>query len=100
MLKLEIRYLWIDALCIIQDDNDDWTYEAARMVDVYSNAYFCIAADASRDGTEGLFRQRNPNRLRSFTIPHHEDAVDRRGTLFYTDSWWSSVYQSPLANRA
>ena len=29
--KLGIRYLWIDALCIIQDDVEDWSIESAKM---------------------------------------------------------------------
>jgi hypothetical protein len=36
--KLKIRYLWIDALCIIQDDPVDWDREASRMAAVYENA--------------------------------------------------------------
>jgi len=41
---LSIRYVWIDALCIIQDDLEDWTYEAERMGSVYANAYVTICA--------------------------------------------------------
>jgi hypothetical protein len=99
-LKLGIRYLWIDALCIIQDSNDDWTYEAASMAGVYTNSYLCIAADASEDGSKGLFRQRSPNRLRSFIVPHQKSAVNRSGSVIYTDRWWTSVLDSPLASRA
>ncbi|KAF2682599.1 HET-domain-containing protein [Lentithecium fluviatile CBS 122367] len=29
--RLALQYLWIDSLCIIQDDNADWSEEAARM---------------------------------------------------------------------
>ncbi|KXH68346.1 heterokaryon incompatibility protein [Colletotrichum salicis] len=36
--KFKIRYLWIDSLCIIQDDKKDWEKEAARMVDIYRNS--------------------------------------------------------------
>ncbi|KAK4250662.1 heterokaryon incompatibility protein-domain-containing protein [Corynascus novoguineensis] len=43
--RLGIRYIWIDSLCIVQDDKDDWRREAAKMADVYSNAYLTIAAD-------------------------------------------------------
>ena len=32
---LRIRYLWIDSLCIVQDDKADWEREAARMAEVY-----------------------------------------------------------------
>jgi hypothetical protein len=32
---LDIKYLWIDSLCIIQDLTADWKAEAARMSKVY-----------------------------------------------------------------
>ncbi|KAI9656069.1 MAG: hypothetical protein M1821_005130 [Bathelium mastoideum] len=100
VLKLNIKYLWIDALCIMQDDTNDWTYEAAQMVGIYFNSYLNISADASRDGTEGLFRQRNPNALRCFIVPREKNVVDRYSFVLYTDRWWSSVEHSPLADRA
>ncbi|KAM7206050.1 HET domain containing protein [Naviculisporaceae sp. PSN 640] len=61
-MDLSIRYLWIDALCIIQDSaNDhDWSHEAAIMGDVYANSYITIAATTSPNSTGGLFHQRNP----------------------------------------
>jgi hypothetical protein len=54
--QMRIRYLWIDSLCIIQDDEDDRLYEAAQMAGVYQNAYLTIAATAGPDGNFGLFR--------------------------------------------
>ena len=51
--RLHIQYIWIDSLCIIQDDGDDWEKEAAQMASVYSNAYLTIAASASSDGNGG-----------------------------------------------
>ncbi|CAH0045134.1 unnamed protein product [Clonostachys solani] len=41
---LNIRYLWIDSLCIIQDDLVDWEQQAARMDSIYENAFFTMAA--------------------------------------------------------
>jgi len=41
---LSIRYIWIDALCIIQDDLGDWTHEAERMGSIYANAFITICA--------------------------------------------------------
>jgi hypothetical protein len=43
---LSIRYLWIDALCIIQDPDDpsDWERESERVGQVYQHAYFTICA--------------------------------------------------------
>lgn len=99
-LKLGIHYIWIDALCIIQDDEEDWIHEAARMTGVYLNSYLNISADASRNGTEGLFRERDPNVLQSFVVPHGKEDSQRCASIFYTDRWFNSVALSPLANRA
>ncbi|KAF2654971.1 HET-domain-containing protein [Lophiostoma macrostomum CBS 122681] len=41
---LGLRYVWIDSLCIIQDDTADWENEAGKMTSVYSNAYITLAA--------------------------------------------------------
>ncbi|KAJ0420521.1 hypothetical protein BJY00DRAFT_284012 [Aspergillus carlsbadensis] len=52
---LGVRYLWIDALCIIQDDLEDWRREAASMCDVYWNTVCRLAVSDSRRPTEGFF---------------------------------------------
>ena len=48
-------FLWIDSLCIIEDDAADWETEASRMGDVYANAYLTVAALASMDDSSGCF---------------------------------------------
>lgn len=58
--NLGVRYLWIDALCIIQDDKKDWEQESAKMHLVYSNAYLVVAATRSPNSTHGLFHTRPP----------------------------------------
>ncbi|KAI0378548.1 HET-domain-containing protein [Hypomontagnella monticulosa] len=40
---LGLRYLWIDALCIIQDSAGDWKREAGRMFSVYAGAAVTIS---------------------------------------------------------
>jgi hypothetical protein len=42
--NLGVQYLWIDSLCIIQDDTDDWTRESANMCSIYTHSYTTIAA--------------------------------------------------------
>jgi len=39
----EIQYLWVDALCIIQDDRNDWAKESANMLNIYASSTFTIA---------------------------------------------------------
>lgn len=43
-MGLGFDYVWIDALCIIQDDPDDWEREAPRMGKIYENATLVFAA--------------------------------------------------------
>ncbi|KAK8127285.1 HET-domain-containing protein [Apiospora sp. TS-2023a] len=47
--KLGIDYIWIDALCILQDDASDWEREASFMDSIYKEAYLTIAASSSSD---------------------------------------------------
>jgi hypothetical protein len=56
---LEVEYIWIDSLCIIQDSKDDWQTEAAHMASVYSLAYVTISATAAQDSAAGL-REQHP----------------------------------------
>ena len=49
------RYLWIDSLYIIQDDEEDWAREAAAMAKIYSGSLCTLAALSSRDGAGGCY---------------------------------------------
>lgn len=53
--EVGFRYLWIDALCILQDDVDDWHRESNSMGLIYENAKFTISASGAAHGTEGCF---------------------------------------------
>ncbi|SPQ24876.1 77a0289c-5977-4b4b-aa69-7e20f3972421 [Thermothielavioides terrestris] len=54
---LGVRYLWIDALCIIQDDVDDadWKRESATMADIYRRSYLTLAPTWARSAHAGFF---------------------------------------------
>lgn len=57
--ELKVRYLWIDALCIIQDSfDDDWPREAGRMPEIYKNAVVTISAAAAIDSHQGFLEDR------------------------------------------
>lgn len=42
--RLAFRYLWIDALCIIQDSYQDWAAQSAQMSKIYRDSILTIAA--------------------------------------------------------
>jgi hypothetical protein len=54
--QLGIRYLWVDALCIIQNDPNDWATEAANMASTYENCLVSIAVELGSDCTAGFLR--------------------------------------------
>jgi hypothetical protein len=55
---LGCRYLWIDSLCIVQDDEQDWIEQSALMADIYSYGYLNIAAAATKGPSGSLFHER------------------------------------------
>jgi hypothetical protein len=69
VLGLGYRYLWIDALCIIQNSPDDWLSEASKMSSVFSGAVVTIAVADAENQSEGIFRPRYAQCLRPFYVP-------------------------------
>lgn len=53
--RLGVRYIWIDSLCIIQDDPVDWECESAQMFSIYANAFITIAATSATGHHSGCF---------------------------------------------
>jgi hypothetical protein len=51
--ELDVRFLWIDSLCIVRDDPSDWELEASKMASIYSASYLTIAAVSSFNGNGG-----------------------------------------------
>ncbi|KAF4959084.1 hypothetical protein FGADI_1962 [Fusarium gaditjirri] len=70
---LEIPYIWIDSLCIIQDSPADWKREASRMAQVYANARVTIFADAAPDSTSGFLSPPSRKAPRRFAVPCRND---------------------------
>ncbi|KAH7061925.1 heterokaryon incompatibility protein-domain-containing protein [Paraphoma chrysanthemicola] len=72
--RLGVRYLWIDSLCIVQDDLQDWRHEGSRMSEIYSGAYFTIAASNAQSSEAGLYQDltehKRPKGTKSHVFPH------------------------------
>lgn len=97
--KLNIRYLWIDALCIIQNSHEDWNREASLMSQVYNNSYCTIAALVSQSSSDGLYRSnKQSSDSVEFTCssstgkPHRILAVTRQDS-------WQTMYQNSTLNK-
>ena len=57
------QYLWIDSLCIVQDDKADWKRESALMGSIYAFSMLNIAATHGLNGLSGCFSQRDPRHI-------------------------------------
>lgn len=53
--RLGLKYLWVDSLCIVQDDELDWRNEGSNMATTYSRSYVTLAAAKSADANGGFY---------------------------------------------
>ncbi|KAF4337521.1 serine threonine kinase [Fusarium beomiforme] len=66
---LNIQYLWIDSLCIIQEDSADWQAESGKMEDVFNSAYCTIAASSSTSSLDGFLNAREERAVIGIQTP-------------------------------
>lgn len=98
--ELGVRYLWIDSLCIVQDDKEDWLREARCMASVYEGAYCTIAATAAKDGTMGCYVPREAQTL--VCLPCQPEDLDA-GNMYFgvpDENAVEELLKGPLNSRA
>ncbi len=61
-------FIWIDAVCIIQDDRQDWAQQAPLMSRVYGNADLTLVAARSNDSSVGFFSYPDKRSCPSSTV--------------------------------
>ncbi|KAI1774428.1 HET-domain-containing protein [Hypoxylon cercidicola] len=82
--QLGLRYLWIDSLCIVQDDNEDWEKESSKMASIYGSAYLTIAATKSPNHDGGCFAEMKPQfQAREVSVT---TSGEEKLTLFFRQS--------------
>ncbi|KAI1737961.1 heterokaryon incompatibility protein-domain-containing protein [Xylaria scruposa] len=98
--SLKFQYLWIDSLCIVQDDDDDWKTQSRYMGLIYRNAACNIAATWATDSNDGCFIYRNPDTVRSCLITLHR-AFDMSSIyqIYDDDLYGLDVVCGPLNSR-
>lgn len=96
---VDVRYLWIDAVCIIQDSTSDWALQSAQMADVYKNAVCSISAAWAEDSTQGLYRTRDQRLLQPLPVKTTLQRGASDYNILIDDSWDCYVYNAPLFSR-
>ncbi len=60
---LDMEYLWVDSICIIQDDDEDKAREIADMPNIYYEATVTVVAATAKAAAEGFLHDRDPQAL-------------------------------------
>ena len=92
---LGYRYLWVDALCILQDSSGDWSEELRRIPQYILNSALVIVS-AAEDYLGGLRHARVPSVLDSPSVPYKWLSSSHR----HSDNFSGQGYQGEIAFRA
>ncbi|KAJ8508759.1 hypothetical protein ONZ45_g9000 [Pleurotus djamor] len=104
--KLGLPYLWIDALCILQDSAEDKSREIGRMAQIYRDSYVAIAAASSTAVADGFLQDRpylgKPGDWFTipFYLPNNPDAPEPTGTIHVRSEATYSAVGEPINKRA
>ncbi|KAH7321866.1 heterokaryon incompatibility protein-domain-containing protein [Rhexocercosporidium sp. MPI-PUGE-AT-0058] len=93
-----IRYLWIDSLCILQDDPKDFEREGTAMHKTYSMATCTIAASSSSDGQGGCLIPRGDGRPEPLK-PCQLSTSGQKVTIHPWSEEWSNFHRGSLSTR-
>ncbi|TVY83157.1 hypothetical protein LSUE1_G006943 [Lachnellula suecica] len=100
--SLGISYLWIDSLCILQDDFLDWERESSQMANIYENAVVTIVAASSAGDSDGFLHPRPEIPQGTVMLQPKKPGLDATPVRFRgrLDHYDDSRLQDPLEQRA
>lgn len=102
---LKLSYLWVDSLCIVQDNAEDWRLEASIMNHIYGNALITLIGVSSQNANEGLLYSRWCAN-RGFLYPSEPENILKHPSKLVDDPWidvderTSQVLQARIFTRA
>lgn len=97
---LGIRYLWIDTLCIVQDDMEDLQTQIQHMEDVFRCAYVTISATCASGSADGFLKRTCKGT--QYPPLFFASKTDRLGSLYLRepiDDFKRDVEESALSRR-
>lgn len=101
---LEVKYVWIDSICIVQDSDSDWLREASLMMKVYQQACINLAATVSSNSQHAsLFKKRNPDTLMLMPFEIGNGILNGQyqaiEAILYRESWDRTIERAALNTR-
>lgn len=105
---LDIQYIWIYSLCVIQSgpgSTVDWTYESSRMAGVYSNSILCLALyrPANPDGSTfrgSVPRFMPPTEVDTRCTFDRNESTHHPSIVFSSSYYGDALYRQPQGSRA
>jgi hypothetical protein len=99
---LGLQFVWIDSLCIVQDDLQEWAVESSKMASIYANAWVVVAATAAADCASGFVSNREEHlKIAPEQLPRKLATVSaRRITSHHQHGSLYPLAVQPLAQRA
>ena len=100
---LKLSYLWVDALCIVQNDLSDLGTEIAKMASIYRGATITIAAASAVSSTDGFLGDRDLASAYGeiFELPYRYRRGDHeaRGSVLLSARSICDTYTEPIDER-
>ncbi|KAI1127943.1 heterokaryon incompatibility protein-domain-containing protein [Nemania abortiva] len=95
-----LSYLWVDSLCIIQDDEQGKLRDIAQMPRIYGHATVTIVASRSKGALEGFLHDINPPELIAFTseVPYR-CPTGELGTVYLVEDGEGHSMPEPIDDR-
>ncbi|RSL60414.1 hypothetical protein CEP53_005445 [Fusarium sp. AF-6] len=101
--SIGVRYIWIDSLCIIQDEKEDIAREMAKMFQIYFNSCFTISAASALTCKDGFLKRLSVNDTGLFFLPIRLDKNTKGSVLLSREGpYWVMIgaYPQPINDRA
>jgi hypothetical protein len=98
-IAFNVFYIWIDSICIVQDSEDDWEFEAGLMKQAYQHSICTLAATSSKAADCGLYSERNPEDLSPSKIKM-DWSTSQTYSIIDAYIWDREVTDSALCRRA
>jgi len=94
--RIGLSFVWIDCLCIIQDDDEDKAREINRMPTIYNGAYVTISASSAPSCFDGFLHGRSlPLQNTPFAL-NYQSSNGEGGRIIFADNFSPNRYPDPV----
>lgn len=98
--KLGLQYLWVDSLCIIQDDPQDLTREIANMANIFKCAFVTISAASAPRVDRGFLEDRQTKHNRRINLPYRSATISNDSVFIEREQSTYDDAEDPINLRA